>query len=225
MLKLRTFMTLAAALLLLAGTSYSVAGSGRWGAGGSGGISPLSEGEIAGLVYMWEEEKLARDSYILLDEKWDLMIFTSISMSEQRHMNAIKLLIDKYALADQIDENLPVGSFVNLILQTLFDDLMDWGMTSMMASLYVGGAIEEVDILDLEEMIIGTDSDHTDLIATYENLLCGSRNHLRAFVRQIEMNGEAYVPYEMTSEQVAEIINSPMEQRCGAGNRRVKGKR
>ncbi len=94
-----------------------------------------------------------------------------------------------------------------------------------MDSLYVGGAVEETDILDLEKMINGTDSDHTDIIATYENLLCGSRNHLRAFVRQIEMNGEAYVPFLMSEEQVAEIVTSPMQQRCGAGNRRVKGRR
>ena len=225
MLKQRTMITLAAALLLLAGTSYSVTGSARWGSGGPPGTTPLSAAEIEELVYMREEEKLARDSYLELGDEWGLIIFSSIAASEQRHMNSLEQMLDKYNIEDPIVDETDVGNFVNHVLQDLYNYLIEWGMTSMMDGLYVGGTIEEVDILDLEEAINVTDPDHEDLIATYENLLCGSRNHLRAFVGQIEMySGEAYVPFMMSEDQVAEIINSPMEQRCGAGNRKGKGK-
>jgi len=45
-------------------------------------------------------------------------------------------------------------------------------------ALRVGAAVEEIDILDLEERIAQTDKAEIQLV--YENLAKGSRNHLRA---------------------------------------------
>jgi len=58
--------------------------------------SQLSESEMQGLILMREEEKLARDVYTTLGEKWDLNIFINIAGSEQTHTDAVKYLLDRY---------------------------------------------------------------------------------------------------------------------------------
>ena len=52
----------------------------------------LSDEEVYWLMYMREEEKLARDVYATLYEKWGTRIFNNIRVSEQRHMDAVKAL-------------------------------------------------------------------------------------------------------------------------------------
>lgn len=72
-------------------------------------------------------------------------------------------------------------------------------------ALKVGGAIEEIAILDLRETI--ADSDHADIRAAYENLLSGSENHLRASVRTLErQTGETYEPQAMGQAAFDEIM-------------------
>jgi len=228
MLRQRTIVTLAAALLAIAGTSYSMAGSSHGKGVGSGVSGPITAIEIEDLKFMREEEKFARDSYIVLGEEWGLTIFSNIAESEQKHMDALKQLLDKFGITDPVKDESEsgIGDFANSYLDALFDELMIWGLTSEMDGLKVGGAIEEVDIRDIHHMI--EQADNEDIITTYESLLCGSRNHLRAFVRQIEINGGEYVPfleYDPETDELKDlyaIIDSPMERDCG-GNHRGQG--
>ena len=231
MLYQRTIVTLAVALLTIAGTSYSMAGPPRGNGGGSGGSGPITDNEIEDLVFMWEEEKLARDSYIVLGEEWGLAIFSNIAKSEQKHMDALEKLIDKSGLTDPVDDESAegIGDFKNDYLEGLYAKLIDWGLISEMDSLKVGGAIEETDIRDIHHAI--ERAKNQNIITTYESLLCGSRNHLRAFVAKIQIDGVVYEPFleypdpdpEYSDpdelDELWEIIRSPMEQDCG-GNRR-----
>jgi hypothetical protein len=82
-----------------------------------------------------------------------------------------------------------------------------------MDALLTGALIEEVDMQDLYEMIDATDN--SGLISLYEKLLCGSRNHLRAFVSQIESRGMVYQAQVMDQADVDLIVDSSMERRCG----------
>jgi hypothetical protein len=66
---------------------------------------------------------------------------------------------------------------------------------------------------DLNEMIAS--SQNAVLISMYERLLCGSRNHLRAFVSQIENRGLVYEAQVLEQEAVDQIVDTPMERRCG----------
>ena len=52
------------------------------------------------MLFMREEEKLARDVYLTLYDAWRLAPFANISVSEQKHMNAMLLLLRKYGLPD-----------------------------------------------------------------------------------------------------------------------------
>lgn len=55
--------------------------------------STISEQEKNGLIQMREEEKLARDVYKTLWEKWGNQIFSNIAQSEQTHTDAIMKIL------------------------------------------------------------------------------------------------------------------------------------
>jgi len=223
MLNKLLFMIFTVFFLSVTGVTNSMAGPG--GGDGKGGpdagredseLNVLSQEEIDGLLFMREEEKVARDSYITLGESWGLVIFDNIASSEQSHMDALKKLLDKYELADPVIPG--VGEFTDHELQELYDTLMIWGLQSMMNGLYVGAAIEETDIIDIQHEI--EHAKHPDIVSAYESLMCGSRNHLRAFVRQIEANGGQYDPaddyFEGSNEYFTAVADSPMERDCGS---------
>ncbi|HEO98548.1 MAG: DUF2202 domain-containing protein [Campylobacterales bacterium] len=132
----------------------------------------------ADLIYLVEEEKLARDVYEYLYAAWGVDIFANIASSEQQHMNTVLLLSEKYEL--DIPTTLESrGVFENSELQALYDQLIAKGALSLTDAIEVGVAIEEVDIADLNK-ILDTDLPE-DLALAYEHLLNGSYHHLEAF--------------------------------------------
>ena len=130
-------------------------------------------------------------------------IFNNISKSEQRHTDAIKVLLDKYELEDPVKEDIK-GSFKNKELQALYDKLIEQG-SDKVAALKVGALIEETDILDLEKELT-ENVDNQDISTVYNNLLRGSHNHLRAFVNVLKINGFAYEPILLSQESFDSII-------------------
>jgi hypothetical protein len=145
-------------------------------------IQPLSVDETAHLLYMREEEKLARDIYQALYAKWNVRIFSNIAASEQRHFDALGTLISRYALSDPAQQ--AAGVFTNPDLQRLYDELLAEGNLSLLDALLTGVTIEETDIEDLKAAIAVTD--HRDILTVYGNLLNGSLSHLEAFNSHIE---------------------------------------
>lgn len=174
-------------------------------------LEPLNDAEKSSLLFMREEEKLARDVYDYLYLKWSLQIFDNISTSEQTHMDAILELLNRYELEDPAKQD-ESGSFVNSDLQELYTDLTKVGTTSIVDALKVGAAIEEIDILDLNNAL-DVDVDNQDITIVYENLMKGSRNHLRSFVKTLGNQGVIYQPQYLTKEEYDAIINSEMERR------------
>ncbi|WP_456368325.1 DUF2202 domain-containing protein [Thermococcus sp.] len=177
--------------------------------------APLSEDEINGLLYMVEEEKLARDVYLTLYNETGLTVFSNIANSEQGHMDAVLSLIEKYNLTapETLDQ---VGVFQNEELQTLYNQLVEQGSKSVIDALKVGALIEETDIEDLERWISETDNE--DIKAVYSNLMKGSENHLRAFVGQLEAMGVSYTAQVLPQEKVEEILSSAPTHGMGHGH-------
>lgn len=170
-------------------------------------VTPLSEEEQNGILYMREEEKLARDVYLELYDQIKMPIFWNIAGAEQTHMDSVKLLIDRYGLVDTATDE--VGSFTNEELQALYDNLIEMGSTSLEDALKVGATIEELDILDLE--IRTAETEKEDIIQVYASLMKGSRNHLRSFVRTLERQGFDYSPQYLSQEEFDMIVTSSME--------------
>lgn len=144
--------------------------------------SSLNDTEINSLIYMREEEKLARDVYLYLYDKWDLSLFNNIAASEQEHTDAMRSLLVQYGLQDPAATT-PAGEFANPELQELYNQLIQQGSVSREDGLKVGVIIEEKDISDLDAAIANTS--HSDIITVYSNLLQGSNNHLSAFNKQL----------------------------------------
>jgi hypothetical protein len=174
-------------------------------------LAELSEAETTTLSFMREEEKLARDVYITLYEEWQRPIFANISKAEQQHMDQIKSLLDRYELPDPASEE--VGVFTNTDLQDLYDRLVERGRTSQIEALQVGALIEEVDISDLQNAIAETDN--PVLQKMYSNLMNGSYNHLRAFVRNIEFLDYAYQAQSLSQDEVDNILNAVVSRGLG----------
>jgi len=168
----------------------------------------LTGSEVDGIKWMREEEKLARDVYEQLSYQHNLRIFGNISNSEDTHFEAVGKLLDYFSIEDPAIEE--AGSFNNPELQSLYDSLVAKGSESLIAALEVGATIEEIDILDLESLIQETENE--DIIMVYENLLRGSRNHLRAFSRLLERNRVDYSPAYLDKESFDAIVSSEMER-------------
>jgi hypothetical protein len=215
------FLTL---LALVIGSAMAQGNSRRGQNGKGGGFSfdggmesllsglPLEElnaAEIRALRLMREEEKLARDVYLTLFEDTNFRIFRNIARSEQRHMNAVRILIQKYGLADPASDD-TVGVFTNPNLQALYYDLTAQGSQSLQEALQVGALIEDLDIFDLKRFI--KKSDNQDILVLLQNLQKGSRNHIRSFIRQMTRFQLEYSARYLGPEELEEILNSPMER-------------
>jgi hypothetical protein len=169
----------------------------------------LRKKEKRNLFFMREEEKLARDVYLSLYEEWDFRIFRQIARSERSHMDSALVLIEKYELEDPVGDN-PLGVFTDEYLQALYQDLSAAGQSSLVSALIVGATIEDLDIYDLQR--VSSKTNNEDLKLMYQNLMKGSRNHLRAFVDVLERNGGSYEPMFITLEEYEDILDSPREK-------------
>lgn len=169
----------------------------------------LSEPGAADIRFLREEEKLARDVYLAMSEVHALPIFSNIARAEQRHMDAVGLLISRYGLEDPVTEDAR-GAFTNAELRSLYDELVARGTTSPEAALRVGATVEDMDLADLMEMIDTSDNADIDVVASA--LAAGSRNHLRAFSNVLARHGFGpYAPTFLDADTVAEILASDHE--------------
>ncbi|MEZ4770802.1 MAG: DUF2202 domain-containing protein [Caldilineales bacterium] len=176
----------------------------------------LTPDEIDGLVFMREEEKVARDVYLTLGDLWGAQIFTNIARSEQSHMDAVYTLLDRYDIADPAAGS-AIGEFTNPDLQALYDSLVALGSQSLQDALTVGALIEETDIADLIDELSAIE--HADIQGVYENLENGSNNHLRAFTSTLErQTGVAYEP-QVLDQQTYNGIVSASTNSAAAGQR------
>lgn len=166
----------AAGLVLTIGAEAKGRGQRQRGNGNS-----LDEHQLDELFYIYQEEKVARDVYITLGEKYTgENTFASIQLSEQRHIDAAQGLCDKYKIdLSEVNEQ-EVGNFVVPELQDLYDYCITEGTKGLSEALEIGVLVEETDIADLTKAIKDMNMPD-DVIRVYENLREGSYNHLEAF--------------------------------------------
>jgi hypothetical protein len=197
------------------------------GCGGGGGrgegktiplgtLQPLVGSEEKTMLFVREEEKMARDIYLALYTRWaDPTFYTIATKSEQKHMDSVKAMLDNLSIPDPVVDD-SAGAFTNTDIRALYGGLLARGLATLDEGLAVGAFIEEYDIVDVQNARdeAASGSNQLPILQTYDSLLCGSRNHLRSFVGQIRAGGIAYTAQFMTQAEVDAIVNSSSEK-CG----------
>jgi hypothetical protein len=126
-------------------------------------------------------------------------------------MNSVLSLLNKYGIPDP--SSVQMGIFVNQDLQVLYNNLISQSNISLIEALKVGATIEDLDINDIDDFIINTSK--SDLLTVYNNLTCGSKNHIRSFTTELSNNEVSYEPQFISLEEYNSIINTPSG---GCGN-------
>ena len=169
----------------------------------------LDQWTIDAILLLREEEKLARDVYLTFSWWYDLPVFPNIARSEQQHMNLVALLLDRHGLDDPAEGN-GIGEFTNEWVQGVFDLLVEMGAESLVKALWAGAFIEDVDIYHLEHILDHSNFDDVNLIV--QNMVAGSRNHMRSFIGALDQRDATYVPKDyLTQDELDEILATPME--------------
>jgi len=168
-------------------TLFSLSGCGGSSSSDSA-TAQLTEHQKDELFFIYQEEKLARDVYMTLGDLYpeaDTNTFASIQKSEQRHIDAVQVLCEKYSIDISGVNEEEVGNFVLPTIQQYYDDLVAQGSLSLLEAYKVGIFIEEYDIADLTDAIenLGMPA---DVVTVLTNLREGSYNHLEAYQTAIE---------------------------------------
>lgn len=161
----------------------------------------ISKKDLENIIYMLEEEKLANNVYVFLNEKFNQRIFNNISRSEERHQQAIKWLIETYEI--DVPNEKPFGKFNNKALQKMYNELTE-NATTLEDALKAGAYIEEHDIKDLKIAI--SETQNADIKRVFSNLLRASNQHLRAFTARLRFMNVAYEPQILSKEEYKTII-------------------
>lgn len=154
------------------------------------------------LLYIIEEEKLARDVYDYLYSLWGSNQFINIKSSEQTHINTVGQILNDNNINYTL---LPVGQFNNTELQALYNELIAQGSISLVEAYRVGMTIEDVDIYDLQIRIAETST--IEIINAYQFLICGSENHMRAFYNRLVASGGTYAPQFISVAEYNSILS------------------
>jgi len=149
----------------------------------------LSDKEKEDLLWMREEEKLARDVYNTFYEKYKVLAFKNIAKSEQVHMKALLYLINGYKLEDPVKSD-ETGKFTNPGFTTLYNELIQQGNTSLADAYKVGADIERLDIADLKKAVGETDK--ANIQRVYTNLSKASEAHLKSYTYYLKRLGIDY---------------------------------
>ena len=163
----------------------------------------LTAQEESDLIFLREEEKLARDVYLFSLDKYEEQIFQNISNSEQKHMDKLLDLLNFYNIEDPAQEE--IGVFTNEELQVLYDELVMISDSSLVHAFTVGAIIEDLDIKDIVHFEENTDK--VDILEAYANLVCGSKNHIQGYTNKLNANGVTYVPQFISQEDYDTILD------------------
>jgi hypothetical protein len=203
---------------MLANVVYAGHGHGMRNQGSSTSttVGALTNEEIHDLIWIREEEKLARDLYRAFYTAHQLAIFSNIAQAEERHTTAVQNALLRYQITDPVVTDIQ-GEFQDQTLQAIYDEQVILGQASALAALQIGALIEELDILDNQAALEQTTE--PELQQLYNNLLRGSRNHLRAYVRVIESQGVVYQAQALDQAAVDLIVDTAIERGRNGGFR------
>ncbi len=164
-------------------------------------LSELTDAQKYTLAYMWNEERMAHDLYLALNDLTPhATLYTIATTSESRHIEAVEGLIGKYDL-NILDTEQFVGGYdadalaaydpgVYSIeeISTLYGQLYDLGDDSLEDALKAGCMVEATDIADLDRYLeVARGAEDLELVLF--NLRNASYSHYAAFDTALKAQG------------------------------------
>jgi hypothetical protein len=143
----------------------------------------LTPQEKKGLVFMYQEEKLAKDVYATLGKMYPNVRVFNIYRAEVMHESCVANVMRHYGITFPVRGN-RTGVFADKKLQILYNRLIEKGKKSLTDALEVGIMVEVTDIEDLDKYLNSATS--SDVIALFEFLRAGSYNHYNGFDRTLQ---------------------------------------
>lgn len=212
----RKMLGLAMGVALLAGGGIATAQA-QDAADASPSVSAASADLANVLQLAREEERLARDLYKVLADTYNGAVpFSHITLSEQRHFEAIGVLLERHHITDP-SVGKAAGTYADPTLQTNYNTWLAQGKDSLDKAYDVGVAVERADIADLKSSInTVTDADANQVLT---HLLTASQHHLTAY--QGAANGTTVGPgqgMQQRMNQGADAGNGADNQRPRMGN-------
>jgi len=163
------------------------------------------------LIWMHDQEKLARDVNLRFAGKWAEPIFSSIAESEQRHMDELAAMISLYELQPLIETD-EIGVFGDDRHSEAFSELIRRGEQSLLEAYRAAAYLEEWDIKELNGGI-GSTAEHP-LVDTYSRVLGGASNHLKTFVTKMSGLGFDYQA-QLLSQLEVDLICGDADPQVG----------
>ena len=168
----------------------------------------LTSNERDGLILMRQEEKLALDIYAVFSQQWGGRPFSNIVRAEQMHMDAVGNLLKTYGLNDP-NKGLKPGEFSDPKLKKLYSEMIAAGKKSRVGALKIGAEIEDLDLYDLGKL--SKETSRPDILGVYNMLIGGSKNHMRAFVNNLQRSGDSYQAKYISQTELELILQGQNE--------------
>jgi len=168
----------------------------------------LTADEIEFLYAIREDEKLAKDVTEAFAAKYPTSIaFRNIAKAEATHIAAIENVLGYYEI--EFPALGSTGVFANEARQNQYNTMIAKD-TSLVATYKATAYLEEQSIAVFTAVTPNITNANIQIIVS--NLLRGSSNHFRAYIRQLTTLGETYLPTLLNQTTYDEIINSPYGQ-------------
>jgi hypothetical protein len=169
---------------------------------GSGALT-LADRET--VLFVREQEKLARDVYAALSQTWRLDVFNTMIGSEEIHSDTLRTLLARHKLSDP-SLRLAPGEFTQSDLKLLHDRLIARGKLSPLEALKACASIEEMEITGIGERLALAQAE--DIQRTLEIIVQSDRHHLRSLVDAMRKLGHEYVPSRLSRDELSTILRA-----------------
>jgi len=146
------------------------------------GATQLTTLQKEKMKFMVQEEKMARDVYLVMAKKYtSKKIFSNIASAEQKHIEAV-FAVGKRSGVNFGNMSNQIGVFTDARIAAMYTELIKRGSVSQAEAINVGISIEKIDISDLlaEQKEFKTSPEVSKLIV---NLVKASQQHLSAFTK------------------------------------------
>ncbi|MCB0645205.1 MAG: DUF2202 domain-containing protein [Saprospiraceae bacterium] len=172
--------------------------------------SGISLDEQKTLVQIFEQEKMARDVYTQIGEKFGIKILKNAAIGKQKQMSQILDLLALNQANIAFDD--AQGVFRNAELTEHYNAFLAEGLGSLNNAFRVGAKMEDYNIYQIDKVLSSTTNDK--LVLLFSKLSCSSGNELKTQVNMLVGNGEMFMPDYISVKLYRSIMHDNHEY-CG----------